>query len=84
MKKTKAPVVVSDALKFLRSRPSSFDVVFADPPYVFDKYEELIRLALSSLREGGVFILEHDKRKSFRAPEERRYGDTVLSIWVKE
>ncbi|GAB6066341.1 16S rRNA (guanine(966)-N(2))-methyltransferase RsmD [Aquifex pyrophilus] len=84
-KKTKkGKVVVGDALSFLRRTKEKFHVIFADPPYAYDKYDELIRLALSRLEEGGVFILEHDKRKSFNAPEERRYGDTVLSIWVKE
>jgi len=83
-KKTKGTVVPSDVLKFLKRWEGKADVIFADPPYAYDKYEELISLALSRLPSGGVFVLEHDKRRSFGAPEERRYGDTVLSIWVRE
>ncbi len=84
-KKTKSgKVITADALSFLRKGKEKFHIIFADPPYAYDKYDKLIDLALSRLEEGGVFILEHDKRRSFNAPEERKYGDTVLSIWVKE
>jgi len=83
-KKTRGKVVVGDALSFLRNWEGKAHVVFADPPYIYNRYDELINLVLKKLEKGGVFILEHDKRKSFNAPEERRYGDTVLSIWVKE
>jgi len=83
-KKTRGKVVVGDALSFLRNWEGKAHVVFADPPYIYNRYDELINLVLKKLEKGGVFILEHDKRKSFNAPEERKYGDTVLSIWVKE
>ena len=84
-RKTKeGKVITGDALNFLKKWKDKSHIIFADPPYIYDKYEELIKLALSRLEKRGVFILEHDKRKSFNAPEERKYGDTVLSIWVKE
>jgi len=84
-KKTrKGRVVIGDALRFLERLKEEADIIFADPPYAYGDYERLIKLALSRLRKGGIFILEHDKRRSFGANQERRYGDTVLSIWVKE
>jgi len=83
-KTEKGKVITGDVLNFLKKWKDKSHIIFADPPYIYDKYEELIELALSRLEKGGVFILEHDKWKSFNAPEERKYGDTVLSIWVKE
>lgn len=79
-------VISGDAFKFLERTKDRFHVIFADPPYLLsDKdYERLIKLALSRLEKGGVFILEHEKGKRFNAPEERKYGDTLLSIWTKE
>ena len=79
-------VISGDAFKFLERTKDRFHVIFADPPYLLsDKdYERLIKLALSRLEKGGVFILEHEKGKHFNAPEERKYGDTLLSIWTKE
>ncbi len=86
-KKTESgKVIVGDVFKFLERSKEKFHVIFADPPYIlkYKDYERLIKLSLSKLEEGGVFILEHDKRKRFNAPEERQYGDTLLSIWAKE
>lgn len=83
-KKTTSKVVKADAVEFLRRFKGKAHIIFADPPYNFDRYEDLIREALKVLDEGGVFILEHFKKVSFEAQEERKYGDTVLSFWRKE
>ncbi|MDQ7038545.1 MAG: RsmD family RNA methyltransferase [Aquificota bacterium] len=81
--KAKGRVVVGDAVVILRRMELEPDVVFADPPYSYTRYEDLIREVLEVLKPGGVFVLEHDKRKRFNPDEERIYGDTALSIWRK-
>ncbi len=83
-RKTRGKVVRGDALRVLGRLDFRPHIVFADPPYAFDRYRELIDRVLEILEPGGLFILEHDKRRSFGAHEERTYGDTVLSIWRKE
>ncbi len=83
-KKVKGKVIVGDALKIIERLPFQPDVVFADPPYSYTEYEKLIERVLRVLKPGGVFVLEHEKKKRFGAEEERVYGDTVLSIWRKE
>ncbi len=82
-KKTRGKVIRGDVLKILGKLDLKPDVVFADPPYAFERYKELIKEVMNVLEPGGVFVLEHDKRKRFGAEEERTYGDTVLSIWRK-
>ncbi len=82
-KKTRGKVIRGDVLKILGKLDLKPDVVFADPPYAFERYKELIERVMEILEPGGVFVLEHDKRKRFGAEEERTYGDTVLSIWRK-
>ncbi|WP_456402474.1 RsmD family RNA methyltransferase [Persephonella sp.] len=77
-------VVSADALKFLKNFKGSFDIIFADPPYDYDKYERLITESLNKLSDGGVFILEHRSDKNFNSDESRKYGDTILSFWRKE
>ncbi len=72
-----------DSLKFLRGSKEKFDIIFADPPYNYHKYEELIEEALKHLDDNGVFILEHRADKSFKADKEKKYGDTILSFWYK-
>ena len=82
-RKAQGRVLRGDVLKILGKLREEPEIIFADPPYSFEQYKELIKRSMSLLAIGGVFILEHDKRQSFGAHEERRYGDTVLSLWRK-
>ena len=82
-KRTKEKVITGDVMRVLSKMEDTADVVFADPPYSFEKYGSLIKLSLKVLKEGGVFILEHDRRTPIEAEESRRYGDTILSFWRK-
>ncbi len=82
--KVKGKLIKADALKFLKRFKGYFDIIYADPPYNYKFYGKLIELALLKLKEGGIFILEHDKRKKFEADSEKRYGDTVISLWFKD
>jgi 16S rRNA (guanine(966)-N(2))-methyltransferase RsmD len=81
--KAQGRVIVGDVLRVLGRLGVSPDIVFADPPYGYRKYRDLIRKVMEVLKPGGVFILEHDRRTRLEADEERVYGDTVLSIWRK-
>ena len=52
-----------DVLYFLKENPGSFyDLMFADPPYDYDKYDELINLILSY--SFSIFILEYSTLKN--------------------
>ncbi len=82
--KVKGKLVKGDALSFLKRDKSTYHIIFADPPYDYSGYAELIDLALSRLEKGGLFILEHDKRKYFDADKRKVYGDTALSVWIKD
>ncbi len=82
-KKAKGRVIRGDSLKVLEQLKVQPEVIFADPPYNFELYKPLIEKALAVLASGGLFILEHDKRKEFSADETRLYGDTALSFWRK-
>ena len=74
-------VITSDALSFLKKTDKKFDIIFADPPYNYKKYEKLIEEAKKHLNENGIFILEHRVNHTFNADDERKYGDTLLSFW---
>jgi len=76
-------IITKDALYFLKKSDKKFDIIFADPPYNYKKYERLIEESLKHLNDYGVFILEHRINHSFSADEERKYGDTILSFWYK-
>ena len=66
-----------------------FDLIFADPPYAFGSFDELLRRAAPRLAPGGEMAIEHSARRHLAAPadpwscrEQRSYGDSCLSLFV--
>tara|TARA_B100000508_G_scaffold55003_3_gene42663 strand:- start:27151 stop:27687 length:537 start_codon:yes stop_codon:yes gene_type:complete len=80
----------SDVFKFIEQHAGSYDLIFADPPFKVDFYDELISSVLESnlLSENGIFILEHEKRRSFEEHPNfdvaRKYGNVVFSFFSKK
>ena len=65
-----------------------FDLVFADPPYAFTGWAELLERVEPVLAPGGEIAVEHGRRE--RPPEKagglsrravRAYGETELSFY---
>ena len=82
-------VVRSDVYKFLEKHTMQYDLIFADPPYDCQLYDELVQLIFDRnlLREGGMFVLEHDKRHHFEEHphfmEQRHYGKVNFSFFAQ-
>jgi len=77
--------------KGLRSLDRQFDLIFADPPYDFDDYVELLEVAVSCLAPTGEIAVEHESRRELpeacrgiRRVDTRRYGDSSLSFYRRE
>jgi len=87
-KKTGGRVYAGDVLKVL-PRLGNYDIIFADPPYDYDRYKELLKEAVNHLTEGGLLIVEHFKKvdlkpltpQGLEVEDERTYGDTVLTFF---
>ena len=83
-------ILKSDVLKFLKSTGSTFDVIFADPPYVYEHYNELVDLVFERelLNEGGLLIVEHGASTSFEDKTQfdfsRKYGNVHFSFFKNE
>lgn len=80
-------VIQTDVFKYLNYCSSSFDLIFADPPYDLDRLQELPQLILSKnlLKEEGRLIIEHpssmDLRYEERLLEKRVYGQSAFSFF---
>jgi len=63
----------------------AFPLIFADPPYGYDRLDKLLEQALAVLSPGGTFILESQKPFPFepQAARVRTYGKTVLAFFRK-
>ena len=75
-------------LASLAAGDERFDLVFADPPYAFLAFEELLTECATVLAEDGEIALEHSAR--IPTPDEvdplvrishRRYGESALSLY---
>lgn len=76
----------------LPDEAQAFDLIFADPPYAFPVYAELLGAAAPLLAPHGELVVEHDARTALPAElpadeggllrvDERRYGETALSFY---
>ena len=80
----------ADALKFVESTNLKWDLIFADPPYDFPRYQELVSTILNRhlLNEEGMLIIEHPKEVSFDSfaelTETRKYGKVHFSFFQLE
>jgi 16S rRNA (guanine966-N2)-methyltransferase len=79
--------IQSDVLKLIPKLEGQYDIVFADPPFDYPYYEQLIKGVLENnlLDENGVFILEHGPRTNVKQfpgfKEEKKYGNVVFSFF---
>ena len=70
------------------AREGPYDLVFADPPYDFASYEELLFAVAPLLTADGEVAIEHSSRRALPVVagrlvrvDERRYGESVLSFY---
>lgn len=79
----------SDVYKFLEKTSLQADIIFADPPYNFEK-EQFAKIAdlvfeKQLLTEEGVLIIEHSKHTDISDHEKfsysKRYGGNVFSFF---
>ena len=81
--------VKSDVFKYLSAINTTFDIIFADPPYDFevDSLQKMVDTTFEKklLNEDGVLIIEHSKKLELshlaHFTESRKYGNSVFSFF---
>ena len=83
----KAKTVRADVFRFLEKNDSTYDIIFADPPYELvttDKIPDIV-MEKKLLNEGGWLIVEHQAKRKLQSivqPDEiRKYGNCAFSIF---
>ncbi len=80
-------VFKDDCVQFVKRAHRTWDIIFADPPYDFERYPELLELIIEKqlVNEGGYLIFEHDNQRSFDEHpnflEMRKYGKVRFSFF---
>lgn len=84
--------IKSDVVKFLEKNSSTYDIIFADPPYDFDQktFEKIVTTALERglLDLEGMMVIEHSKyTKMEHLPHfsfQKSYGGSFFSFFEFE
>ena len=82
-------VIKSEVFKFIENCTSSYDFIFAGPPYALGTIDDLpLRIFEKKLlKPEGWFVLEHTPRNDYKTFEhyktERNYGTTIFSIFIQ-
>ncbi len=88
--KESADLVFSDALNFLKSTINKFDIIFFDPPYIFDDFTSVLKVIFDRklLNENGLIIYEHKSDKptiedvNFKLINTKKYGIAILDFYT--
>ena len=83
-------ILNSDVLAFLHQNSKDFDIIFADPPYKLEVYEELVKTLLERkiVSDGGIIVLESEKglnidESLFKSVRFYKYGLAKIYILRK-
>lgn len=82
-------VVRGDALKYIQSVTAPVNLVFADPPYDMEGFEQVPEIIMGSKAVGPetLVVVEHGKTRDFSSlpdfVERRVYGSVNFSIFRK-
>lgn len=77
--------IKSDCLSFLKNCKKQFNFIFADPPYNYDNYSEIVSIVKENnlVKKDGCLIIEHDNTTSFTDNniELKKYGAVHFSLF---
>ena len=79
-------IINGDVLRFLEQNTQEFSIIFVDPPYKLDVYEEVINNA--PLTDNGILVLESEKElkideSKFKSVRFYKYGLAKVYILRK-
>ena len=77
----KPDLTIGDSTKILEKSEESFDVVYIDPPYKSNLYEETLRLS-----KGNIIVVEHSEDIDFTGFDiikEKTYGNSKITFLSK-
>ena len=80
-------IVKMDVFKFIKTCNTSYDYIFAGPPYPLKNIPDIPDLIFEFglLKEDGLFVLEHnpnvDVSNHPRFDSQRNYGQTIFSFF---
>lgn len=83
-------IIQTDALSYIERITDEFDLIFADPPYAYERTAEIPPTVFRQklLKKDGFLIIEHSKRlvletsPLYQCAVQKEFGNTRLSFFV--
>lgn len=82
---------VNQVIRRLAAQREAFDLIFIDPPYGKSSIQQSLLILGEVVRSGTIVVAEHGSRdplpvqiQEWSQTEERQYGDTTVSFYMKE
>ena len=79
--------IKSPAVPFLKNRISTnahYDLVFCDPPYLFDDWNELLGYVIQVMTKDSIIVIESDREvtlpEGLSVLKVKDYGSTVITL----
>ncbi len=90
--KKNATVVKRRAEMFLKTTDHSFDFIFCDPPYAFDRFESILQSIVENniLSDDGLIIYESAFKQQpvlhygLKTSRLKKMGDTLITFYEKD
>ncbi|NNN13751.1 MAG: 16S rRNA (guanine(966)-N(2))-methyltransferase RsmD [Acidimicrobiaceae bacterium] len=83
----RASAIKSPALTYLKNRISAkthYDLVFCDPPYLFDDWNELLGYVIQVTTQDSIIVIESDREvvlpEGLSVLKVKDYGSTVITL----
>ena len=76
-----ANLTIGDSLKLLKNSEEIFDVVYIDPPYKSEVYDDIL-----SVVKGNIIIVEHASEinfDNFQMLKQKKYGGSMITYLSK-
>ena len=90
LKCEKISIKTEDVLSFLSGNPGNFDIIFVDPPYKLEVYEEIVKTVIDKeiLSSNGIIVLESEREleideSKFKSARLYKYGIARVYILRK-
>lgn len=87
--KESADIIKNDAINFLKTTSKQFNLIYFDPPYIFDDIESVLKVIKERnlLLDGGIFMYEHkvDRQSinycGYDLINTKKYGIAIIDFY---
>ena len=86
-------IIRKDAMLFLKRNSVSYDLIFADPPFKWNLFNDMLVLAFKpeNISEKGIFVIESEKShaiewndKNFKVLRQKTFDRSVITFLSRD